>query len=129
LYVLYAPCEQGEQSVLAREEKGMLRRWVLVIAGIAALSSFWSCQKIYYGEEGMLLNENWGRSFEAAKKNQILNPEASKNLSPVVGLDGNAADANMNSYRKRFEGAGAGGAGYEQGKGPFMIDLGGVGTQ
>ena len=107
----------------------MLSRCFLVGIGVAALFSFWGCQKMYYDERGSLLDQNWGRSFEAAKENQILNPEASKSLSPVVGLDGNAADANMNSYRKRFEGAGAGEAGSGKGKGPFMIDLGGVGTQ
>ena len=29
------------------------------------------------------LDKNWGRSFESARYNQILNPEAGKNLEPV----------------------------------------------
>ena len=107
----------------------MLSRCFIMSVGIAALFGCWGCQKMYYGEQGPLLEQNWGRSFEAMKENQILNPEADKDLSPVVGLDGNAANTNMNSYRKRFEGAGAGEAGSGKGKGPFMIDLGGVGTQ
>ena len=48
------------------------------------------------------LDENWGRSFESAKFNQILNPEAGKKLDPVTGLDGQAADAEIQQYRKGF---------------------------
>ena len=48
------------------------------------------------------LDENWGRSFESAKFNQILNPEAGKKLDPVTGLDGQAADAEIQQYRKTF---------------------------
>jgi len=44
-----------------------------------------------------------GISFEAAKFNQILNPEARKNLEPVYGLDGQAAQKNIDKYRKDFE--------------------------
>ena len=107
----------------------MLNRCFLVSAGIVVLLAFSGCQKMYYGEQGPLLEQNWGRSFETMKQNQILNPEAGKDLSPVVGLDGNAANTNMNSYRKRFEGAGAEAAGSKGDPGPFMIDLGGAGTQ
>jgi hypothetical protein len=48
------------------------------------------------------LDENWGRSFESAKYNQTLNPDAGKNLDPVTGLDGQAADAAIQQYRKSF---------------------------
>ena len=47
------------------------------------------------------LETNWGSSFEAAKINQIANPEAAENLDPVVGLDGELAQKNMESYRSR----------------------------
>lgn len=49
------------------------------------------------------LDKNWGRSYETAKFNQIVNPEADKNLDPVVGLDAVAAEKNMKKYRKSFE--------------------------
>ena len=53
------------------------------------------------------LDENWGRSFESAKYNQILNPDAGKKLDPVTGLDGQAADAGIQQYRKSFSQQGA----------------------
>ena len=46
------------------------------------------------------LNTHWGSSFEASKANQIANPAASENLNPVVGLDGQFAEKNMESYRQ-----------------------------
>jgi hypothetical protein len=50
------------------------------------------------------LETNWGSSYEAAKTNQIANPEASENLDPVVGLDGELAAENMETYRRGCEG-------------------------
>jgi hypothetical protein len=96
---------------------------------MTVLFSFGGCQKMYYGEEGSLLDQNWGRSFQAAKENQILNPEAGKNLSPVVGLDGSAATANLNSYRKGFEEAAAEGSEYKGEQGTLTIGVGGLGTE
>ena len=48
------------------------------------------------------LDENWGRSLEEAKTNQILNPEAQKNLDPVVGLDPKSGEKVMKAYRESF---------------------------
>ena len=50
-----------------------------------------------------MLDQNWGKSYETAKYNQILNPEASKNLDPVLGLDGQAAESNVEKYRDSFK--------------------------
>ena len=49
------------------------------------------------------LDKNWGRSFESAKHNQTLNPEAEKNLKPVEGLQGPAAERIMDGYIKGSE--------------------------
>jgi hypothetical protein len=46
------------------------------------------------------LDENWGRAFEVAKDSQALNPDASQNLDPVTGLDGQAAENDIVKYRK-----------------------------
>ena len=48
------------------------------------------------------LDENWGRSLEEAKTNQILNIEAQKNLDPVVGLDAKSGEKVMKAYRESF---------------------------
>jgi type IV pilus biogenesis protein CpaD/CtpE len=50
------------------------------------------------------LETNWGSSFEAAKTNQVANPEASENLDPVVGLDGELAAETMETYRQGCKG-------------------------
>ena len=74
----------------------MYKRCLILIGLIAFLSSFSGCGKT-------MLERNWGRSFESAKQNQILDPDAGKNLDPVIGLDGQAAEANMEMYRKDFK--------------------------
>jgi hypothetical protein len=53
-------------------------------------------------EHPTLLEENWGRSFETMKYNQILNAEADKNLDPVDEMDGEAAKATMDGYKAGF---------------------------
>ena len=51
-----------------------------------------------------MLDKNWGKSFESMKYNQILHPDAGKNLDPVVGLDGQAAEQVMDRYREDSKG-------------------------
>ena len=51
-----------------------------------------------------MLDKHWGSSFESARYNQLLNPDAGKNLDPVLGLDGTAADQTMDRYREGFQG-------------------------
>lgn len=81
----------------------MLKRYLLIV-GIFAGLLFISCgtrADLFQGES--MSEKNWGRSYETAKYNQILNPDASKNLEPVVDLDGQAADNNVEKYRDSFK--------------------------
>ena len=48
------------------------------------------------------LSDNWGTAYYAQKQGQIVNPDASKNLEPVTGLYGQAAEAAMGQYLKSF---------------------------
>ncbi len=64
--------------------KIFIRTFLTLIMAMA----FFSCAKTYYSEGETSLERNWGRSFESAKHLQILNPEAGKNLEPVVGREG-----------------------------------------
>jgi len=50
-----------------------------------------------------LLNENWGRSFQAVKTNHIINPEAGLDEVPMEGLDGIAAKKAANKYHNSFD--------------------------
>ncbi len=49
------------------------------------------------------LDKDYGKSVKQARINQILDPEAEKNLEPVTGMDGKAAQASIERYRKTFE--------------------------
>ena len=69
----------------------------IVIGLIAALSICSGCAGT------PVLDKYWGDSLEAAKSNQIQNPEAGKNLEPVTGLDGQVvAELVLPNYRKLF---------------------------
>ncbi len=48
------------------------------------------------------LDGDFGKSFTMAKYGQILNPEASKNLKPVTGLNGKAEAEVMKKYTESF---------------------------
>jgi hypothetical protein len=66
------------------------------------------------------LDRNWGRSFDTARSSQILNPDAQKNLEPVVGLGGGAAEMIMEAYRGSFAPAG--------GETSYNVNLGSIGS-
>jgi hypothetical protein len=87
----------------------MLTRYVKIIGLIAALSVFSGCGTLPQRET--MLDRNWGTSLETAKQSQILDPEAGKTPYPVVGLDGQAAEASMEKYRKGFMAKESGGIG------------------
>ncbi|MGB6012729.1 MAG: hypothetical protein WBI57_15795 [Desulfobacterales bacterium] len=66
--------------------------------------SLWGCAgNIPEAQRADYLNMNFGKSLESAKNNQILNPDAGKNLEPVVGLNGEAAELGVDKYKKSFE--------------------------
>jgi hypothetical protein len=78
-----------------REEEDMVTRGLILIALIGLLFS--ACARTEK------LPDQWGDSFKSAKANQILNPEAGKNLQPVTGLDGRAAEIVLEKYREDFK--------------------------
>src|SRR4030042_5452640 len=83
--------------LLDRREGQMTRRCFLLIGllGIFVIS---------VGCAGPTrLEMDYGTSFNLSKFNQILNPEAEKNLEPVTGLDGGVAQATIGVYKKGFE--------------------------
>ncbi len=49
------------------------------------------------------VEKNFGKSYKQALTNQILDPKAGENLEPVTGMDGKAAQASIEKYRKGFE--------------------------
>jgi hypothetical protein len=74
----------------------MIKRYLILFGWIALLFFLMSCA-------ASRLDMDFGNSSRLSKINQIHNPEAEQNIEPVYGLDGEAAQANTEKYRKDFE--------------------------
>ena len=70
----------------------MLKNISITIAVALMAIGFFGCAQFNMAENNTPLDKNWGRSYESARYNQILNPEADKNLEPVEGISGPAAE-------------------------------------
>jgi len=81
----------------------MIKKTIALTITCAMLALFAGCSSSGPVYEETLLDKNWGRSVETAKYNQILNPDAGKNLTPVEGLDGKAADNLVQKYENSFK--------------------------
>ncbi len=92
----------------------MWARYLILIVSIALLQMSTGCAGTTE------LDRNRGRSFDTAKSSQILNPDAQKNLEPVVGLGGGAAEMIMEAYRGSFVPA--------EGKESYTVNLGSIGS-
>jgi hypothetical protein len=78
-----------------------------IVAGLFILSI--AAASTSFGEDcETYLEKNWGKSFQSAMRSQTLNPNAGKNLAPVKGLDGLAAELVMGCYRQSFKGCSQG---------------------
>ena len=81
----------------------MLKKYFKMFAMVGWLLVCLGCNQKTILQNDTMLDKNWGRSYETAKYRQMLNPEASKNPDPVVGLDGQAAESNVEKYRDSFK--------------------------
>jgi hypothetical protein len=76
----------------------MLKKGLIIIGITAAVLVAVACS----GTE-TLSERNWGKSYETAKYQQMLNPDAGKIIKPVDSLDGQAAENDMQRYRDSFK--------------------------
>lgn len=81
----------------------MLIRCLILIGIISVMPVVIGCSGTAPIAEDGLLMRNWGRSFESIHYMQMLDPEAGKKLDPILGLDGNASEHNVNKYRESFK--------------------------
>jgi hypothetical protein len=84
----------------------MFKRHFLIIGIFTGLLLISSCSGTTPNSEDSMTNRNWGRSHGTAIYNQMLNPDAAKNLDPVSGLDGSAAENNVEKYKDSFKESG-----------------------
>ena len=75
----------------------MLKKSLIIIGVSAAAFVMSAC-----GPE-TLSQRNWGKSYETATYNQMLNPEADKTKKSVGGMDGQAAMNSLQKYRTGFK--------------------------
>lgn len=79
---------------MSDKEEAMSNKYAFIVVVLVLTSfAFTAC-----GHD--TLKKNWGSAFKSAKQNQIANPDASKNLEPVVGLDGAVAERAMEDYQQ-----------------------------
>lgn len=50
-----------------------------------------------------LLNDNWGKSFQAIKTNHVINPDAGLDEQFVEGVDGKVSLKAANKYHNSFD--------------------------
>lgn len=82
----------------------MLKKSIALAMGCAMLALVAGCSSTGNPfKEETLLDQNWGRSVETAKYNQILNPAAGKDLAPVEGLNGKASSNSVEKYENSFK--------------------------
>jgi hypothetical protein len=80
----------------------MLNRCLMMIGIITITLVVFSCSGTTPTYKPTLLDRNWGRSYETAIYNQMVNPDADKNLDPVLDLNGTGAAYNVGKYKESF---------------------------
>jgi hypothetical protein len=76
----------------------MLKKGLIIVGIIAVVGMVSACS----GTD-TLSQRNWGKSYETAAYNQMLNPDADETLKPVDSLDGQAAKNVHKRYRESFK--------------------------
>ena len=83
-------------SVTLYHKEALMRRLLFLFAcAIAIITLLGGCAS--------RINADYGTSYKLAKINQVLNPDAERNLGPVYGLDGIAVQNIMDKYYAGFK--------------------------
>jgi hypothetical protein len=61
-----------------------------------------SCAIVSCANKPTYLDQHFGEAVNAAKAQQIINPDAPQALYPLGGIDGQAANASIDRYHKTF---------------------------
>ena len=78
------------------KEEPVNRKVILILGAIIIFPFLYGCAG------PSRLEMDYGTSFKLQKFNQILDPDAGKNLESTEGLDGRAAGAAVDRYYKGF---------------------------
>ena len=82
--------------------KTVKKFYILMTFWIYLLAIF-GCSNMSINDNDSNLSKNWGKSFHQAKDQQIVNKDSHKNIMPVSGMDGKAANTVYENYLKSFQ--------------------------
>lgn len=80
----------------------MFKKYLFIFGFMTIVSMIFACGTTPYYKNSTV-NRNWSRSYETAIFNQVLNPDADKNLNLVSGFDGTASVNNVKKYKNSFK--------------------------
>ncbi len=74
------------------------------LTGIAVMLTMLLCVSAVsaFDSDDSKISRNWGKSFQAQKKAQIVDPDAGAVTGPIEGLEGKAAAKTMDAYHDSF---------------------------
>ncbi len=75
---------------------------IIIIIGITIVFPvLFGCSSM--NQRKLLVDKNWGRSYETMHFNQMVNPDAGESMAEEQNIDGVAAEHNYNKYQKDFK--------------------------
>lgn len=83
------------------EDKTVNRNILLIVTLFSVIAFLPGCNT--FGGRQTLLEDNWGRSCQTLRFNQVQDMDAAADLTPVDGLDGQSVDYIYEKYQKTFK--------------------------
>ena len=75
----------------------------MIIIGITIVFPVLFGCNSYKTQRELVMDKNWGRSYETARFSQTENPDAGETLIEDQGIDGTVAGYNHEKYKKAFQ--------------------------
>ena len=79
-----------------------MKKIMMVIGITIVFPVLFGCNS-YKTQRELVMDKNWGRSYETARFNQTENPDAGETLIEDQGIDGTVAGYNHDKYKKAFQ--------------------------
>ena len=79
-----------------------MKRIMIIIGITIVFPVLFGCNS-YKTQRELVMDKNWGRSYETARFSQTENPDAGETLIEDQGIDGTVAGYNHAKYKKAFQ--------------------------
>lgn len=80
-------------------EKNIVKKIMIIIGITIVLSVLSGCRD----QRTLLVDKNWGRTYETVRFSQTVNPDAGELSAEVPDIDGRAGKYNYDKYQKSFQ--------------------------